>query len=104
MICPDAMSASAKTCRRWFGGICLGCAIVMLIAGQTFLKNWLGGSALVLLCYWMSCLVLTAMAAIVAIIDAARVRQETQEEQRALLETTLREIEREQRACKESKP
>ena len=32
------------------------------------------------------------------VVDAARVRQETQEEQRVLLETTLREIEQESRA------
>ena len=97
------MSNSAKSRRRWFGAICLGLAIVMLIAGQTFLKGWLSQSVLVLLCFWMSCLVLTTLAAIVAIIDAARVRQETQEEQRALLETTLREIEREKQSRNDAK-
>lgn len=96
------MSVSAKIRRRWFGGICLGLAIFMLVAGQTFLKKWLAGSALGLLCYWMSCLVLTAVAAVVAIIDAARVRQEMQEEQRALLETTLREIEQQKRVRKDA--
>lgn len=96
------MSRNSKTRRRRFGIICLGAAVLMLVAGETFLKTRLAG--IPLLCYWMTCFVLTALAAGAAIIDAARVRQETQEEQRALLESTLREIEREKQARKASKP
>lgn len=96
------MSGTAKTRRRRFGAICIGAAVLMLIAGETFLKARLAG--IPLLCYWMTCFVLTALAAGAAIIDAARVREETREEQRALLEMTLREIEREKQARKTSKP
>lgn len=90
------MILSSKTTRRRFGLICIGTAVLMLIAGETVLKSRLTG--IPLLGYWLTCFVLTAVAAGVAIIDAARVRRETKEEQRALLETTLREIEREKRA------
>lgn len=87
------MKSSAKTLRRRFGILCIVVAIAMLIAGETVLKGWLDQSAVLLLCYWMGCFVLTGLAALVAVIDAARVRQESREEQRALLEDALREIE-----------
>ena len=95
------MNKQAKTRRRWFGAICIALAIVMLVAGETVLKARLSG--VVLLCYWMACFVLTALAAGVAIIDAARVRNELREQQRSLIEETLQQVEREKRARKDSK-
>ncbi|MEK7780705.1 MAG: hypothetical protein AAB370_04315 [Verrucomicrobiota bacterium] len=97
------MSANAKTLRRRFGVICIAVAIVMLIAGETVLKSWLAQSPVRLICYWMGCFILTALAAFAAVVDAARVRQESREEQRALLEDTLRQIEQEKRSPKASK-
>ena len=95
------MNDQAKTRRRRFGAICLGLAIGMLIAGETVLKPKLSGVAL--LCYWLACFVLTALAAGAAIIDAARVRGELREQQRSLIEETLQQIEREKRSRKDSK-
>lgn len=95
------MSNKTKTRRRWFGVVCIVVAIVMLIAGETVLKAKLAGVAL--LCYWMACLILTALAALAAIVDAARVSQEHKAEQRSLLEETLRKIEREKQARDGSK-
>jgi hypothetical protein len=65
----------------------------MLIAGETVLASRLEGVTLI--CYWLGCFVLTALAAGVALLDAARVRAENRAEQRDLLERTLRQVERE---------
>lgn len=90
------MTANAKARRRWFGALCLLAALVMLVMGLTFLDARL--SSVARLCYWLGCFVLTALAAGTALIDAARVRAEQREEQRALLESTLHQIEREKRS------
>ena len=87
------VTANAKTRRRWFGALCLAAALVMLVTGLAFLDARL--SSIARLCYWLGCFVLTGLAAGTALIDAARVRAEQREEQRALLESTLRQIERE---------
>ena len=95
------MTANAKTRRRWFGAVCLLGSVVMLIAGETGLKDRM--QPLVLVTYWSACFILTALAAGVALIDAARVRNEQRNEHRALIESTLQEIEREKIARKASK-
>ena len=93
----------ARTRRRCFGIVCIGVAILMLIAGETLLRAKLAANAVWLVVYWMTCLILTGLAAIAAIIDAARVRLESREEQRSLLEETLQEVEREKQIRKKSK-
>lgn len=90
------MTTTAKTRRRWFGTVCLVSAILMLVAGETVLHEWLSGIALIV--YWLGCLVLTALAAMTALVDAARVREEQRQEQHALIENTLRQIEQEKRS------
>ena len=65
----------------------------MLILGQTALEGRL--SPLAFVAYWSGCFILTAVAACVALIDASRVRAEQRESQRALIESTIKEIERE---------
>ncbi len=87
------MPQNARTFRRWFGGLCLLAAIVMLIAGETLLKGRLASVPFVI--YWLVCFVLTALAAGAALVDAARARAENRNEQRALIENALHEIERE---------
>lgn len=86
---------SRRTRRRRFGLACIAVAILMLILGETFLRAKLAANAVLLVLYWMTCLVLTALAAIGAIVDAARVGRESREEQRSLIEETLQEVERE---------
>jgi hypothetical protein len=95
------VTADAKTRRRWFGAFCLLTAIIMLIAGETVLSGRLSGFGLI--GYWLGCLVLTALAAGAAVIDAARVGTENRDEQRALIESTLREIEREKQSRQAAK-
>lgn len=72
----------------------------MLVVGQTLLENQL--QPLPLVVYWSLCFILTGMAAAVALFDAARVRAEQRDAQRALIESTLREIEREKRSRENS--
>jgi ABC-type bacteriocin/lantibiotic exporter with double-glycine peptidase domain len=67
-------------------------AVLMLIAGETVLKHKLTGIAL--LCYWLACFVFTSIAAIVAIKEATRVGIEGRNEQKDLIEETIRQIER----------
>jgi hypothetical protein len=95
------MNNQTRTRRRRFGAICIALAIGMLIAGETVLKTKLSGVAL--LCYWLACFVLTALAAGAAIIDAARVRSQLREQQRSLIEETLQQVEREKRSRKDPK-
>lgn len=75
----------------------------MLIAGETVLTSVLAGNAVLLIVYWMTCFLLAALAAGAAIIDAARVRLDSREEQRSLLEKTLQEVEQEKQARKKAK-
>ncbi|HEX5221886.1 MAG TPA: hypothetical protein VFZ59_20140 [Verrucomicrobiae bacterium] len=89
------LNATSKTRRRWFGGICLLTAIAMLVVGQTLLKDRL--QPLTFAAYWSVCFIVTGVAALVAWVDASRVRAEQRDAQRALIESTLREIERQKR-------
>ena len=92
------VKATSKTRRRWFGGICLLTAVVMLVLGVTLLENRL--QPLGMFVYWSICLILTGFAGCVALMDASHVRGEQREAQRALIESTLQEIEREKRSRK----
>ena len=93
----------SKLWRRRFGIFCIAVAILMLILGETLMRPLLAHNPMLFLVYWMSCFILTALAAGVAIIDAARVRLESREQQRSLLAETLLEVEREKRERKKLK-
>ncbi len=68
----------------------------MLIAGETFLKGKLLGTALLL--YWLVCFFLTGLATLVAFRDARTMLQRTGREQRDLLESTLNDIQKDAQA------
>ncbi len=87
--------------RRWIGGIVLVVAIGMLVAGQTVLRHRL--PAIWYLVYWAVCLVLTAVAMIIALLDARDLARGTVREHRDLLESTLKEIEGEAKARRKDK-
>jgi hypothetical protein len=92
----DEMSLNPRARRRWFGVLCLLVAVGMMVAGETVLQGRL--SPVGSLIYWITCFIVTALAAMTALLDAARVRAESRIEQRALIEETLRRIEVEKRA------
>lgn len=85
------MSAKSKSIRRIIGTVSIGIAIAMLVAGETVFKSRLSG--IPMLGYWMACFIFTAIAAIAAWVDAARVREESRAEKRALIEETIKTIE-----------
>ncbi len=70
-------------------------AAAMVVAGITVLNAPLARSKVGFLIYWLACLLFTLLAAGTAVLDVVRVRAEIREAQRALLEETLRAVERE---------
>jgi hypothetical protein len=77
--------------RRWFGAVVLLAATGMLIIGEAFLKGHLGPVGFVV--YWLVCFGLTLVAMSVALLDAKILRRRAHEEERALLQSTLKGIE-----------
>ena len=90
------MNMSSQARRRWFGGIVLGLALLMLILGETALKGRLNAGVFVF--YWTGCFVLTLVAVFVAFKDIKDVQRNVGREQKELLEGTLSKIEREAQA------
>ena len=75
---------------RWAGGILLGLAVLMLAAGELWLKHRLSG--IPLLVYWAVCLLFTGGAMVLALLDLQRVRRQTREQQREMLQDALQTI------------
>jgi 4-hydroxybenzoate polyprenyltransferase len=84
------VNLNPKTLRRGFGTICLLVAIGMLVVGETVIEGKLSPTAF--LVYWLVCLGFTIMAIITAVADMRALRRETREEQRAMLEHTLQNV------------
>ena len=72
------------------GMIFLGIALLMLILGETVLRQSLGKAAFVV--YWMVCFVFTALAILFSFLDVAGVQRQARAQQRELLEKTIGEI------------
>ena len=88
------MDATAR--RRWFGSLVLLGAVTMLVCGQTVLQGRLKPWLLVI--YWPVCCLLTGLAVIAALRDVRALQNRARQEQRELLESTLKEIETEARS------
>ena len=91
----DGMSEFFDKSRRIIGAVFLGLALLMLVLGQTVLSQYLKQVCYIL--YWLICTVLTLLAASVALVDLASIKKASREEQRELIEETLRKIERDKR-------
>jgi hypothetical protein len=89
------MGLDATARRRWFGAIVLTAALLMLIAGETVLQGRL--KELGFLLYWALCFGFTCLAIIVAFLDVRALGRRTRQEQRDLLESTLKKIQRDAR-------
>ena len=74
------------------GSAFLAGAVVMLILGETLLKNWLTG--FVFVAYWLGCFVLTGLTILTSLLDARAVREAALKQQRELLEDALKEVPR----------
>ena len=84
------MKLSAKARRRWFGAFCLLGALGLLLAGETKPQGRLTGVNFIL--YWLLCLILTLCAMLAALLDVFALRREQRARQRALIESTIEEI------------
>jgi hypothetical protein len=91
------MESNTSIPHRKRGMIFLIIAMAMLVLGETLLRQSLGKASFII--YWMACFVFTAMAILFAFLDVAGVQRQAREQQRELLEKTIREIARQ----KESK-
>ncbi len=85
-----ALSSTAR--RRLLGSLFLLTALGMLVLGQTVLNGRLQGVDYV--CYWMGCVVLTGLALLTALLDMRALQHRSRKEQRDLLASTLKEIQR----------
>ena len=90
------MTLDATARRRLLGALVLLVALVMLVAGQTVLKEQLREPGAFLL-YWILCLGFTGCAIFIAFLDVRALHHRTREEQRDLVHRTLKEIESEAR-------
>jgi fatty acid desaturase len=84
------MSLNATARRRWFGALVLFAAVVMLVVGESVLKEQLHGYAF--LFYWLVCLSLTFIAILVALADARALQRRIYDENRELFKSTLKDI------------
>jgi len=89
------MTLDATARRRWLGGGALAGALAMLICGETVLRGQLKPFDFIL--YWLVCFVLTGVAMVVALRDLRALHDRTRQQQRDLLQNTLKEIETEAR-------
>ena len=89
------MTWNAKVRRRLFGALCLIIAVGLLIAGETTPQP--GAHALGFIGYWLGCFVCALLAMAAAILDVGAVSRAAHDEQRALFEKTLNEIQGEKR-------
>ena len=89
------MEFDATARRRWLGALALAGALGMLLLGETVLKERLG--PLAALAYWLACLGLTTVAILMALLDVRAVQSRSRQEQRALFQDALKNIEAEAR-------
>ena len=75
--------------RRGFGLFFLVMAAGLLILGQTALHPLLHGVGFII--YWLVCFIFTASTMLMALLDVRAVRRQSRNQQRELIEHTLRE-------------
>jgi hypothetical protein len=86
------MDSNTGIRHRKRGMIFLIIAVLMLIVGETVLRSSLTKGPFIL--YWTVCFAFTGMAILFAFLDVAGVQRNAREQQRELLEKTIREIAR----------
>ena len=96
------MNNRADIRRRWIGAIFLGGALLMLVLGETALRDRL--DEITFIVFWLICFLLTCGAIFVALLDLSVVRRRTREEHKALFQDALREIESSRDKKKQNTP
>ena len=75
--------------RRAAMAVLLVAALLMAVAGATFLSGWLGGDKWIFLIYWIVCAWLTMTSILLAIFDLIAVRLLMRSERRRLKQETF---------------
>jgi hypothetical protein len=75
---------------RWVGAFALTGAVLMLVAGETVLKERLRPTPFLL--FWIACFGLTVIALGAAFLDMRSLKAQTRKARRQLLDSTLEEI------------
>ena len=91
------MESSAQSRRHRLGIVFLVAAVLWMTAGLTVFESLLRGSTFIV--YWLSCCVLTGSAMVVALVEIRALRRQVREQQRELLEETMRRIRRDRSEC-----
>jgi hypothetical protein len=86
---PPTLSARTKIRRVIIAGL-LGMVVVLIVLGQTAAVGRLG--PLATLVYWLTCLVVTFGAILLALVDLLKTLGETRREEQELLRATLDQI------------
>ncbi|HLP76479.1 MAG TPA: hypothetical protein VK327_06110 [Candidatus Paceibacterota bacterium] len=81
--------------RRLAGAFFLIVSALLLVAGETALRDWLKQNPVLALLYWGTCFIAVFLAIMVALLDLWIVRRRSHEETRGLLHQTLEQIARE---------
>ena len=89
------MTNPAEARRRWFGMFFLLIALGLLVWGQTVLQPHLRGMGFIL--YWVACFVFTGLAMLTALLDMRAVRRRIRDQQRDLVQRTIRRMEEEEK-------
>ncbi len=84
------MAGSSQTVRRVVGGIFMGGAILMVIAGSTVWADRLQGSSFLI--YWLICALLTILTLIIAMLDLLLIRRRSREQHKELIRDILDSI------------
>jgi hypothetical protein len=87
---------------RWLAALFLAAALIMLVTGQTLLRERLHQFGFVI--FWMTCFVFTFLAMCLALLDAAVTRHRAREEQRAFFERTFEDIARQKEVKSRKQP
>ena len=90
------METNTEIPHRKRGMVFLAVAILMLILGETVLRQSLGKVPFVI--YWMVCFVFTGLAILFSFLDVAGVQRQARDQQRELLQKTIGEIVRQKEA------
>jgi hypothetical protein len=87
---------------RRIGAIALAGAMLMLLAGLTILDGRLGPAAF--LAYWAACFAFTTVAMLAAFMDLRRIRLQSRDQHRKLLESAITSIEEEAKKKRSNRP
>jgi hypothetical protein len=86
------MRLAGDSRRRFFGAMFLALAVVLLIAGQTFLKDRLKSDPAWFVSFWSACFLFTGLTIAIALLDLRAVRRRSTQEQKDLYRKTWADI------------